>query len=127
MKKNSKNVQNTTNVGNEVLSDIMFSLPDIRNKLSPIKNLIAMLENGLVDGTIEVHPYILKEIEQCKVSITYLSGNEPQLDIGAARRSFWIKDMKKAYGAGGDIKSWSDNGIKPTYKNFEDWYSKNYV
>lgn len=56
-------------------TDVMLSLPDIRNKLSPIKNLIAMLENGLVKGTIEVHPLILKEIEQCKKSIAYLSGN----------------------------------------------------
>jgi hypothetical protein len=61
--------------GNGVLADVMLSLPDIRNKLSPIKNLIAMLENGLVKGTIEVHPLILKEIEQCKKSIAYLSGN----------------------------------------------------
>ena len=56
--------------------DVRLSLPDIRNKLSPFKNLIAMLENGLMKGTIEVHPYIQKEIEQCKKSIAYLSGNE---------------------------------------------------
>ncbi len=58
------------------IHDVRLSLPDIRNKLSPIKNLIAMLENGLMKGTIEVHPLIQKEIEQCKKSIAYLSGNE---------------------------------------------------
>jgi hypothetical protein len=61
------------------ITDSMLSLPDIRNKLSPIKNLIAMLENGLTKGTIELHPYILKEIEQCKESIIYLSGHENEL------------------------------------------------
>lgn len=58
------------------IHDVRLSLPDIRNKLSPFKNLIAMLENGLMRGTIEVHPYIQKEMEQCKKSIAYLSGNK---------------------------------------------------
>ena len=58
------------------IHDVRLSLPDIRNKLSPFKNLIAMLENGLMKGTIEMHPYIQKEMEQCKKSIAYLSGNE---------------------------------------------------
>ena len=56
-------------------TDVMLSLPDIRNKLSPIKNLIAMLENGLVKGNVEMHTLVLKEIEACKQSIAYLSGN----------------------------------------------------
>jgi hypothetical protein len=56
-------------------TDVMLSLPDIRNKLSPITNLIAMLENGLVKGNVEMHDLVLKEIEQCKKSIAYLSGN----------------------------------------------------
>ena len=56
-------------------TDVMLSLPDIRNKLSPIKNLIAMLENGLVKGNVEMHDLVLKEIEACKESIAYLSGN----------------------------------------------------
>ena len=56
-------------------SDVMLSLPDIRNKLSPIKNLIAMLENGLVKGNVEMHDLVLKEIEACKESVAYLSGN----------------------------------------------------
>lgn len=56
-------------------TDVMLSLPDIRNKLSPIKNLIAMLENGLVKGNVEMHDLVLKGIEQCKKSIAYLAGN----------------------------------------------------
>ncbi len=45
---------------------------DLRNKLSPIKNLIAMLENGLAKGSIEMHPLAIAEIEQCKKSISEL-------------------------------------------------------
>jgi hypothetical protein len=45
---------------------------DIRNKLSPVKNLIAMIENGLIKGTAETHPLIIAEIEQCKKSIQQL-------------------------------------------------------
>jgi hypothetical protein len=56
-------------------TDVMLSLPDIRNKLSPIKNLIAMIEIGLVKGNVEMHDLVLKEIESCKESIAYLSGN----------------------------------------------------
>lgn len=56
-------------------SDVSYSLPEIRNKLTPIKNLITMLENGLAMGSIELHPLILKEIKSCKESIEYLSGN----------------------------------------------------
>lgn len=60
------------------LGNDMFLLPDIRNKLSPIKNLIAMLENGLVKGDIEMHDLVLKEIESCKESLSYLSNNTTQ-------------------------------------------------
>lgn len=56
-------------------TDVMLSLPDIRNKLSPITNLIAMLENGLVKCHVEMHDLVLNEIEQCKKNIAYLSGN----------------------------------------------------
>ena len=55
--------------------DAMLSLPDIRNKLSPIKNLIAIIEKGLVKGDVELNGLFLEEIEQCKESIAYLSGN----------------------------------------------------
>ena len=66
---------------NNVISEflqppISILLPDIRNKLSPMANLIAMLENGLVKGNIEMHDLVLKEIEQCKKNIEYLSGKE---------------------------------------------------
>ncbi len=60
---------------NSYQTDVMFSLPDVRNKLSPIKNLIAMFENGLAKGNVEMHELVLKEIEECKKSIAYLSGN----------------------------------------------------
>ena len=49
------------------------SLPDIRNKLTPFQNLIAMLDNGLIHGTIQFHQLLAKEIEECKRSITYLT------------------------------------------------------
>lgn len=49
---------------------------DIRNKLTPIKNLIAMIENGLAKGNIEVHDLVLKELEACKQSLEHLSENK---------------------------------------------------
>lgn len=42
-------------------------IADIRNKLSPIQNLVALIEN---DTPKE---YILKQLEQVKISIKYLS------------------------------------------------------
>jgi hypothetical protein len=56
-------------------TDDMLSLPDIRNKLSPFKNLIAMIENGLIKSDVKMHGLVLKEIEACKESIAYLSGD----------------------------------------------------
>ena len=44
----------------------------INNKLTPIKNLIAMLENGLVTGEVAMHDLVFKELEGCKESINYL-------------------------------------------------------
>lgn len=67
---------NLKNENQCAIHDVMLSLPDIRNKLTPFKNLIAMLEVGINKGTIEINPYIKREIEQCKKSIAYLSGNE---------------------------------------------------
>ena len=52
------------------------SLPNIRNKLTPFQNLIAMLDNGLIHGTIQFHQLLAKEIEECKRSITYLTGDK---------------------------------------------------
>lgn len=54
---------------------VSLSFPDIRNKLSPIKNLIAMIENGYYKDTIEPKYFLQKEIEQSKESIKYLTGN----------------------------------------------------
>ena len=46
---------------------------DVRNKLTPFKNLIALIDNGLLDGTVSVHPIIQEEIKQCKENLEYLS------------------------------------------------------
>lgn len=53
-----------------------LSIPDIRNKLSPIKNMIAMLEDSLYvyHHDDKVHQMITKEMKQSKKSIEYLSG-----------------------------------------------------
>jgi hypothetical protein len=53
-----------------------FDVADVRNKLNPIVNLIAMLENGLVKGKIEMHDLVLSEIEQVKNSVKYLAIND---------------------------------------------------
>jgi len=50
------------------VSESTLRVPDIRNKLTPIVNLIALLQcDEMVDD------YIPKEIEQCKISINYLA------------------------------------------------------
>lgn len=53
---------------------IIFTIPDVRNKLTSIKNLIAMIENGLVKGNVQVNKLISDEIDQCKKTIEYLLG-----------------------------------------------------
>jgi hypothetical protein len=75
-----KGCENWTEMGSKMEEDIndyfnkkSFSIPDIRNKLTPISNLITMMENGLVKGNVEMYDLVLKEIEQCKISIDYLS------------------------------------------------------
>jgi archaellum component FlaC len=50
-----------------------LSIPDIRNKLNPIKNLIKMLESDLIKVDPKILPLVLKEIEESKKSIEYLS------------------------------------------------------
>lgn len=50
-----------------------LDIPDIRNKLSPITNLISLLENGEIE-------WALKEIKQCKISINYLADREVYKD-----------------------------------------------
>jgi len=53
------------------------SASDIRNKLSPMKNLCQMLKNREVDPYMEIHDkmneLIDKEIEQCLINIEYLA------------------------------------------------------
>jgi hypothetical protein len=49
---------------------------DIRNRLTPFKNLIALIENGLLHGTVDVHNLITEEIERCKKEIETLSSEE---------------------------------------------------
>lgn len=49
---------------------------DIRNKLTPFVNLITMIENGLLKGTIDAHLLVKDEIDQCKENIEYLKGVE---------------------------------------------------
>ena len=45
-----------------------LTIPDIRNKLTPVVNLLALLQcDEMVDE------FIPKEIEQCKKSINYLA------------------------------------------------------
>jgi len=54
--------------GNDFIADVSDSLQaDIRNKLSPLSNLIAMIES---DADME---WIKKQIPQAKISIEYLS------------------------------------------------------
>jgi hypothetical protein len=45
---------------------------DIRNKLSPIKNLISMLESDENLNELDLYKHVLKEIKQSKISIDYL-------------------------------------------------------
>lgn len=50
----------------------MVNLENLRNKLGPFKNLITMLENGLVNGTIDTHQLVLNEIRVCKQNMDEL-------------------------------------------------------
>ena len=60
----------------EVISAETVLLSDVRNKLTPIKNLIAMLESGFIapSGSVEL---IYKEIKQSIVNIEELTRNTP--------------------------------------------------
>lgn len=50
----------------------VVNIEDLRNKLGPFKNLIAMLENGLINGTIDSHQLVLDEIRVCKQNLDEL-------------------------------------------------------
>ena len=58
----------------EVSDTVLLS--EVRNKLTPIKNLIALLESGFIapSGSQEL---IYKELKQCKINIEELSRNTP--------------------------------------------------
>ena len=56
----------------------VLSIPDIRNKLTPITNLIALLESNIKDPKID--EFIKKEIINSKRCIEYLSGNIKNLE-----------------------------------------------
>lgn len=48
-------------------------LADIKNKLTPFKNLLEMMEDSelLYHDEITIHNLIEKEIENCKIQIKY--------------------------------------------------------
>jgi hypothetical protein len=50
----------------------IVNLENLRNKLGPFKNLITMLENGLINGTIDTHQLVLDEIRVCKQNLDEL-------------------------------------------------------
>lgn len=52
----------------------VLTIPDIRNKLTPITNMIALMENSIFMDRLEINEYIRKEMEQSKKSVKYLSG-----------------------------------------------------
>lgn len=48
-------------------------IADIRNKLTPIKNLLALLYCDQKNGAITLSPYVKKEMKKSKESIDYLT------------------------------------------------------
>lgn len=61
-------------------STVGYSLEDVRNKLSPLKNLIALLkrESPIFSIDERIQDLIEKEIEQSEKSIEYLQSLTPQ-------------------------------------------------
>jgi hypothetical protein len=58
-------------------SEVTLPLSDIRNKLSPLKNLVALVERGITNNNLDkMGEHIEKQIKQCKISIEYLSKGE---------------------------------------------------
>jgi len=59
-------------------SELVSIGEDIRNKLGPLRNLISMIElyNRTIDMELRasIMKFIVKEIEQSKKSISYLTG-----------------------------------------------------
>lgn len=54
-------------------------ISDIRNKMNPITNLISMIENGLILND-KMKEIVLSEIEQCKISINYLTNYDTDIN-----------------------------------------------
>lgn len=69
-----KSCVGSNNFKNELSEDCdSLSIPDIRNKLTPFKNLLALLKVHQKNEGIDFNSFILKEMEQCEKSIEYLS------------------------------------------------------
>lgn len=56
-------------------ANVVLRVSDIRNKLTPIKNLIAMIENDNL-GDPRITEMVQSEIAEAKKSIEYLSQHE---------------------------------------------------
>lgn len=56
-------------------ANVVLRVSDIRNKLTPIKNLIAMIENNNL-GDPRITEMVQSEIAEAKKSIEYLSQYE---------------------------------------------------
>ncbi len=51
----------------------LFDVPDIRNKLNPINNIISFIESGLLTIDPKLKEIFESELKQAKESINYLS------------------------------------------------------
>ncbi len=74
--------------------DNTLSYNDIRNKLSPIKNLIALLQHSIECGKFPDVDLLKQEIDQSLKSIDYLSGNNTTVEnnILTVGSKFTIED-----------------------------------
>lgn len=60
----------------ELLKQKLLNNPDIRNKLTPMKNLCALIDIiDLSNNCGDLIKTVMSEVEQCKNNIEYLSGN----------------------------------------------------
>ena len=57
-------------------NDLLHSVSEIRGKLTPIVNLIAIIENGVPNKSDKHHKVYLKEIDNCKRVINELAEKE---------------------------------------------------
>ena len=72
--------QETNEIRKDILkasnNGVLDSVSEIRGKLTPIVNLIAMVENGVPHKSDRHHKIYLKEIENCKRVINDLAQRE---------------------------------------------------